>query len=122
MTTSLVAAYRKGAITADHLVVRCLQLIDPEDPGPILDPLPPDLAHRLLEFARQYRTGRMVTNYGNLPTPDQVEAAKRWIEGNHGRVDRGSQLPILDEDRNRPGFHAAPEGPGSSPVGNVHKI
>ena len=33
MTTfSLVDVYQKGAITADHLVVQCLLLIDPADP------------------------------------------------------------------------------------------
>lgn len=51
MTASLVAAYRKGAITADHLVVQCLHMVDPEAPGLVLDPLPDELIVRTLEFA-----------------------------------------------------------------------
>jgi hypothetical protein len=33
--TSLVAMYEKGAITADHLVVECLHMLDPENPAVI---------------------------------------------------------------------------------------
>jgi hypothetical protein len=112
MTTSLVAAYQKGAITADHLVVQCLHMIDPESPGLVLDPLPHELADRMLEFTRQFRAGRMVTNYGTLPTADQVEAARRWIEEHHGRRDPAPQSDDLDRNGDQPGIHAPdPEEP-----------
>jgi hypothetical protein len=78
--TSLVAMYQKGAITADHLVAECLHRLDPGDPGPVLDPLPDEILDRMLDFAVRYRPDRTVTNYGLLPTPDQVDAARRWIE------------------------------------------
>jgi hypothetical protein len=104
MTASLVAAYRKGAITADHLVVQCLHMIDPEAPGLVLGPLPHELLARTLEFARQYRPGRMVTNYGVLPAADQVEAARRWIEENLQRSESAPQTGEFDRngDPSRP--------------------
>jgi hypothetical protein len=35
----------------------------------------------MLEYLGKYRPGQMVSNYGALPTVDQVEAARKWIEG-----------------------------------------
>jgi hypothetical protein len=102
MTASLVAAYRKGAITADHLVVQCLQMVDPKAPGLVLDPLPRELLVRALEFTRLYRSGRMVTNYGVLPAADQVEAAGRWIEENRQRSDQASQASGSDRNGEQP--------------------
>jgi hypothetical protein len=102
MTASLVAAYRKGAITADHLVVQWLHLVDPKAPGLVLDPLPHELLVRTLEFARQYHSGSMVTNYGILPAADQVEAARRWIEENRRRSDSASQADEFDRDCAQP--------------------
>jgi hypothetical protein len=72
--------YEKGAITADHLVVQCLHMVDPLDPALVLSALPHELLMRILDFALQYRPDGMVTNYGILPAFDQVEAAKNWIE------------------------------------------
>jgi hypothetical protein len=103
MTASLIAAYRKGAITADHLVVQCLHMVDPEAPGLVLDPLPHDLLVRTLEFARQYRPGHMVTNYGVLPAADQVEAARRWIEDHHQRSDSARQADESDRNGDQSG-------------------
>ncbi|HMF38861.1 MAG TPA: hypothetical protein VKF17_19660 [Isosphaeraceae bacterium] len=80
--TSLVAMYQKGAITADHLVAESLHLLDPENPAPVLDALPAEILIRVLDFTRRYRPDGTVTNYGFLPTPDQVDAARRWIETN----------------------------------------
>src|SRR5208337_3060426 len=80
MITSLVAMYEKGAITADHLVAQCIHMIDPDDPGLVLSDLPNSILDRMLVYARRYQPDRMVSNYGNLPTSDQVEAAKNWIE------------------------------------------
>ena len=80
MMNTLVAMYQSGAITADHLVVQCLHLIDPAEPALVLDALPEKILARMLEYAGRHRPGRMVANYGPLPTVDQVEAARRWIE------------------------------------------
>jgi hypothetical protein len=80
MTTSLVSMYEKGAITADHLVARCIQMIDPDDPGLVLGDLPDSILERMLTYTRRYQPDRMVSTYGSLPAPDQVEAARNGIE------------------------------------------
>jgi hypothetical protein len=79
-TIALVDMYQKGAITADHLVVQCLLLIDPVDPAPVLSALPHEILIKVLEFARRYVHNGMATNYGDPPNPDQINAAKKWIE------------------------------------------
>src|SRR4051794_27499797 len=81
MVESLIATHEEGAITAEHLVVQCLNLIDPADPSLVLDALPGKILVRMLEFVEKYRPGQMGSNYGVLPSVDQVESARRWIEG-----------------------------------------
>ena len=80
MTASLLEMYTRGAITADHLVVESLHLLDPRNPGLVLSPLPSSILERMLKYVRDYQPGKMPTNYGVQPTVDQVEAAKDWIE------------------------------------------
>ena len=80
MMEKLVAMYEKGEITADHLVVQSLHMIDPANPGLVLDILPIDVLPRVLRYAQDYRPGKMRTNYGLPPASDQVAAAKKWIE------------------------------------------
>jgi len=77
---SLVTMYQKCAITADHIIVKCLHMIDPANPASVLEALPDEILMQMLDLARCYRPNGMVTNYGVLPTVDQVEAARRWIE------------------------------------------
>jgi hypothetical protein len=86
MMNSLVTMYRKGAITADHLVVECLNMIDPKDPAPVLGALPDDILVRMVDFVRSYRPNGLVTNYGVLPAMDQVQAVRRWIESTRNPV------------------------------------
>ena len=78
--TALVNQYRRGAITADHLVVQCLNMIDTEHPELVLAGLPPEILDRMSSFVLRYLPGRMVTNYGPLPAADQVAAARHWLE------------------------------------------
>jgi hypothetical protein len=80
MIDNLVAMYLKGAITADHLVVQSLQMVDAAAPELVLGSLPPEVRHRVLEFTRKYRPGAMVSNYGSVPSAEQVAAAKGWLE------------------------------------------
>jgi hypothetical protein len=79
MITSLVSMYEKGAITADHLAAQCIHMIDPEDPGLVLSDLPNAILDRMLAYTQRYQPDRMVSTYGILPAPDQVEAARSWI-------------------------------------------
>lgn len=80
MMEKLVARYETGAITADHLVVESLLLLDPANPGLVLEALPNDVQRRVLKYAREYRPGKMRTNYGPLPGAEQVMAARMWLE------------------------------------------
>jgi hypothetical protein len=80
MITSLVSMYEKGSITADHLAAQCIHMIDPDDAGLVLSDLPNAILDRILAYTERYQPGRMVSTYGPLPTTDQVEAAKNWIE------------------------------------------
>ena len=80
MSRSLVEKYQLGMITDDHLVVESLHTVDVENPGLVLSSLPDNILPRILRFATDYLHGRMVTNYGVLPTRDQVLAARDWIE------------------------------------------
>jgi hypothetical protein len=80
MITDLVEMYNKGAITADHLAVQCLHMIDPANPQLVLSGLPHHILMRMLDFVSNYRPNCMITNYGVLPAEDQVAAAKEWIE------------------------------------------
>lgn len=89
---NLVQMYKRGAITAHHLIVECLQMIDPASPDPILSALPPEVFGQLVQFVAQYRADQMVTNYGGIPTEDQVMAAADWIQRAHPNLSGG--LPI----------------------------
>jgi hypothetical protein len=80
MMAKLVAMYQKGALTADHLVVESLHLLDPQCPEMVLGALPPELLERMLKYINEYRPRRMRSNYGLQPAVGQVEAAKHWIE------------------------------------------
>lgn len=80
MIAALVSQYQRGAITADHCLVQCLHMIDPEHPERVLAGLPPELLDRLSRFVARDQAGRLVTNYGPLPAADQLAAARRWLE------------------------------------------
>ena len=80
MMRSLVEKYQAGMITDDHLMVESLHRVDPENPGLILGSLPDTILRRMLQFTNESADCRMITNYGVLPTQDQILAAKDWIE------------------------------------------
>jgi len=82
MIDNLVRMYEQGAITADHLVVQSLEMVDPRVPALVLGVLPPAVLERMLKYVREYRPGAMRTNYSRQPAADQIEAAKGWIEAN----------------------------------------
>ena len=64
----------------DHLMVQSLCLIDPANAALALGSLPHEILLKALDFAREYRSDSMVSNYGTIPEPEQIEAAKNWIE------------------------------------------
>src|SRR5438093_5928160 len=72
MMEKLVSMYKKGAITADHLVVECLHMVDPECPEVVLDGLPKEILEQMLKYLSEYQPQRMRSNYGLQPASDQV--------------------------------------------------
>lgn len=82
MISSLIEKYRAGKLTAGHTAVQIASLIDPLHPELALQGLPADILARIQSFAEEYRPSEMVTNFGVLPTNEQVESAKKWIEAN----------------------------------------
>ena len=83
MIEKLVEMYQIGAITADHLVLQCLHMVDPQHPDRVLEGLPTTALSGMLKYAHEYQPGQ-IANYGLQPVEDQVNAAKRWIECNAG--------------------------------------
>lgn len=76
----LVAGYESGAIIAHELVVKCLGMVDPNDPSAILDHLPPRTLPWLGEFLDIYEPGKIRSLHGGaIPTPEQVIAAREWL-------------------------------------------
>ena len=80
MIEKLVEMYKKGAITADHLVVESVHMLDPHHPELVLGALPSAILERMFKYVREHRAGSMRANYGLQPAVDQIDAAKSWIE------------------------------------------
>jgi hypothetical protein len=101
MMTNLVSMYQDGAVTAGHLAAECLRMIDPENPGLVLEPLPEEVLSKVRDFIEEYRPRGMVTNFGLLPAEDQVQAARAWIESRDSVTDDNAH----DNNNDRvPGF------------------
>jgi len=79
MIPDLVEMYDAGAITAHHLAVQCLHMVDPAEPERVLAELPEDILAAIQDFADSYDPNGMETNYGVIPAQDQVIAATKWI-------------------------------------------
>ena len=79
MIEKLVATYKKGAITPEQMVVQCLHMIDPEAPDLVLRQLPDDLFDRVIDFTKRYHQS-MISTHGILPTSDQIDSARRWLD------------------------------------------
>lgn len=82
MIPELLRMYETGAITAHHLAVQCLHMVDPAQPELVLDELPDEILTAIGEFADGYDPRGMKTNFGVIPAQDQVNAAKKWIRKN----------------------------------------
>ena len=80
MMEKLVKMYQQGGITGHHLLVESLHMIDPENPELVLHHLPHEILRQMLAFIKEYQQGKMITTHRILPTIDQVEAAKQWVE------------------------------------------
>jgi hypothetical protein len=77
----LVSHYEAGAIASHEFAVESLNLLDPRNPSAVLQGLPPEIVPRVREFIDEYRPGEMLSSHGGaIPTPDQIEAARGWLD------------------------------------------
>lgn len=88
MIPELVKMYETGAITAHHLAVQCLHMLDPAVPELVLSQLPDDILAAIENFADGYDPKDMKTNYGVIPAQDQVNAAAKWIREKNANLAR----------------------------------
>ena len=68
----------KGAITADHPAAQCIHMITRKARALCSTTCRTQYRSRLA-YTKQYQPDHMVSTYGILPAPDQVEAARSWI-------------------------------------------
>lgn len=99
----LVARYECGALSDHEFAVTCLTLLDPDDPSATLREVPAETVPSLREFVGAYRAGKMrSTGGGPIPTPEQVDAARRWFSGRETQGDRmGEATPGTPTDAAR---------------------
>ncbi len=86
MIPKLVERYEAGAITAHHLAVQCLHMVNPNEPDLVLAYLPDDVLAAIEKFADEYNPRGMNTNFGVIPAQDQVIAAMKWIGEKKGSL------------------------------------
>jgi hypothetical protein len=82
----LVEIYDAGAITAHHLAVQCLHVLDPAEPELVLAGLPDEVLAAVQDFADGYDPNELKTNYGVIPPQDQVVSARKWIREKKANV------------------------------------
>lgn len=79
MIHELLQAYDAGAITAHHLALESLRLLDPAEPELVLALLPDAVLIEMETYVKSYVPNGMKTNFGAVPTNDHVIAAANWI-------------------------------------------
>jgi hypothetical protein len=79
MTRKLIEMYESGSITGYQLMMDCLQMLDPDDPAPVLSGLPGEILDEMLAYARRYDRRRPHSATLIPPAEDRVRAAERWI-------------------------------------------
>lgn len=90
MIKRLVEMYGNGSLTGYQVMMDCLQMLDPDDPDPVLSELPGEILDEMLEYARRYDPRRPHSASFLPPAEDQVRAAERWICARH----TGSPDPV----------------------------
>jgi hypothetical protein len=79
----LIQMYQNGAITPHHLAIESLNLLDSqseEGVEEVLGALPSQACQELKTFVEAYRPGKMVTNYGRIPSVESICLAKHWLD------------------------------------------
>ncbi len=81
MIKRLLEMYEAGSITGYQVMIDCLQMIDPDNPDPVLSKLPDEILDEMMAYARRYDPLRPHSTSLIPPAEDQVKTAERWIPG-----------------------------------------
>jgi hypothetical protein len=79
MIERLIEMYENGSITGYEVMMNCLQLLDPDNPGLVLSDLPEEILDEMLKYAGRYDPRRPRLASLIPPAEDQVRTAERWI-------------------------------------------
>ena len=79
MIKRLIEMYENGSITGYQVMMDCLQMLDPENPGLVLSDLPEEILDEMLKYAARYDPSRPHSASLIPPAEDQVRTAERWI-------------------------------------------
>lgn len=79
MSKRLIEMYESGSLTGYQVMMDCLQMLDPDNPEPVLSDLPEEILDEMLKYALRYDPRRPHSASLIPPAEDQVRAAERWI-------------------------------------------
>jgi hypothetical protein len=79
MIKNLIDMYESGSITGYQVMMDCLQMLDPVNPGLVLSELPEEILDEMLAYARRYDPRRPRSASLIPPAEDQVRSAERWF-------------------------------------------
>ena len=79
MVKRLIEMYESGSLTGYQVMMDCLQMLDPDNPDPVLSALPEEILDEMLAYARRYDARRPRSEMLIPPAEVQVRSAERWI-------------------------------------------
>jgi hypothetical protein len=79
MIRRLIEMYESGSITGYQVMMDCLQMLDPANPGLVLSDLREEILDEMLKYAGRYDPRRPRSVSLIPPAEDQVRTAERWI-------------------------------------------
>lgn len=85
MIKKLIEMYEGGSITGYQVMMDCLQMLDPDEPGLVLAELPAEVLEEMAAYARRYDPHRPHSASLVPPAEDQVRSAERWIQAHRAR-------------------------------------
>jgi hypothetical protein len=82
--------YERGSITAYQVMIDCLHMLDPDNPGLVLTDLPDDILDEMQKYAQRYDPSRPRSASILPPAEDQVRSAEQWILARRIRTSKPS--------------------------------
>jgi hypothetical protein len=89
--STLLDLIARHQLTPHHAAVEAALLVTDSNVDEVLSVLPPNVRAALEDFAETYEPGRMLSNYGDIPSPASVESINNWFMQQKAKGD----LPVL---------------------------